>query len=110
MAKKPKLTLISDAGGVPGGPMKAGIPAFGGQQVTRADRFAAGEKPPRIDHRSKKSYTGTVAGNGRPTANRKATAGGPKGPAGTAFKQVQGRKPSLMTRIGRRLGRIFRRK
>jgi hypothetical protein len=104
-----KLTLVSPGSG-PAGPMRGGLPAFGGQ-APRADRAAAGLKVPKHDHRSKKAYTGTIAGNGRPATGRKTT-GGPKGPAGTTFRQVQGRKPSLMTRIGRRLGlgRLFGRR
>lgn len=117
---RPKLNLLS-GGPIPGGPMKVGIPAGGPRGVpkdltaTRAMRKSA---------RSKKSYTGTVAGLGR-TPHGVRIGSGPKGPgqhtfhgagvqlparargpgiaASVRFKASPPKTPSLMTRIGARL-------
>lgn len=112
---------------IPAGPMKGGLPAFGGQ-VPRGDRNRAGQDlRPRNDKRSKKSYTGTIAGIGRPVSRgvgRGSSGSLPAGPRAHSFHSVQlpkrsgdrvhrdvefhpaqTRPPSLMTRIRARLGR-----
>lgn len=55
---------------------------------------------------SKKGSAGRRAGLGRPTPNL-TTGPHPTGHGGTRFRSVQGKKPSLMTRIGNKIGGLF---
>jgi hypothetical protein len=105
-ARKPTLVI--------GGLKPGGKPPKGGRggprmgvtkgEVTLRD---AGEVDRRSRKRgSKKGSAGRRAGLGRPTPNL-TTGPHPTGHAGTRFKTVQGKKPSLMTRIGNKIGRVF---
>lgn len=102
---------------IPAGPMRGGIPRGPGAQ-----HHPAQTRAPR-DHRSKKAYTGTVAGLGRTPAGTR-IGSGPAGPrrfggsvslparatgpgvaAAVQFRPAPPKPPSLMTRIGQRLRR-----
>ena len=105
----------------PGGPMRGGLPAFGGTVA----RPSTTPKRPRADHRSKKSYAGTMAGFGRPVSRASGLGGiHPHGARAHAFTSAQlparqrfagvppvefhrhaSYKPSLMTRIGNKMRR-----
>lgn len=105
MARRPSLII--------GGLKIGGAPPKGGRGGPRM-RVGTGE--PRASdvrriheqsrRRSKKGSAGTRAGLGRP-APKLATGPHPTGHAGTRFRSVQGTKPSLMTRIGNKIGRVF---
>lgn len=98
--------------------MKGGLPAFGGR--IRPQRSTEERQQLTARRQSKKSYTGTVAGIGRPVSRgigRGSSGALPAGPAAHRFQSVQlpkrgsqihpavTRPPSLMTRIRGRLSR-----
>ena len=78
---RPKLNIIPGGAG-PMGPMAVGIPA-GGPRQKPANLEAVRAK--RTERRSKKSYTGTVAGLGRTGPSGVRIGSGPKGPGQHAF-------------------------
>jgi hypothetical protein len=94
-----RITIGGPAGKAPGGGPKMSV---GQGDVTKADHDRAYGRTRRGG--SKKGSAGTRAGLGRPTTKNGPH---PTGHAGTPFKSVQGKKPSLMTRIGNRIGRYF---
>jgi hypothetical protein len=119
---KTRLNIIT-GGAVPAGPLKGGLPKGGPRTVGPAASPAKSHRG--AGNRSKKSYTGTVAGLGRARTGVR-LGSGPKGPGAHAFHAVgtqlparargtfrdvefhpaaSTRPPSLMTRIGRRIGR-----
>lgn len=108
----------------PRGPMQGGLPAFGGR--IRPARLPDVTSRIMGDRASKKGYTGTRAGVGRPVSRalgRGGSGGLPAGPRAHSFNSVQlpkrepgshrnvefhpaqTRPPSLMTRIRDRLTR-----
>jgi len=105
------------SGAIPAGPMKGGLPAFGGR--IRPQRTNEQRQQLTARRQSKKSYTGTVAGIGRPVSRgigRGSSGALPAGPRAHSFNSVQlpkrgsihpavTRPPSLMTRIRGRLSR-----
>jgi hypothetical protein len=93
---------------VPAGPVAGGLPAFGGQHPRKTGTD-------RVNHGSKKGYTGSVGGLGRAPASAGGGAfrSGPQGPRAfggsvrlpNRSAPAEVRHPSLMNRIGSRLRR-----
>jgi hypothetical protein len=116
--------------GRPGGPAGSSFPAQNGYS-SRRERYKAGvpNTPRPHNNKSKKSFTGTIAGLGRPKNPSPVTGPvyrqGPQGPGGARFNAVRvpsraqtranpppatNRKPSLIGSIvgkAKRLGAFF---